>query len=46
MKQETSQHLSPALVSDQEMWVVELSMKDIETVSGGPQIINDGVLPP
>ncbi|ALV04833.1 hypothetical protein DES44_3661 [Roseateles depolymerans] len=46
MKQETIQHDSPAAVSDPDAVVVELSLEDIASVSGGPQITNDSFQPP
>lgn len=46
MNQETSQHHSPASAFSQEPVVVELSLEEIAAVAGGPQILNDSVLPP
>lgn len=45
MTQETLQHQSPAHLSDQEAEVTQLSLEDLEAVSGGPQITNDGFQP-
>lgn len=46
MKHENLQHQPPGLISDQETVIVELSLEHLESVSGGPQITNDGFQPP
>lgn len=46
MKQDASQHHDSETVSEQDTAIIELSLEEIESVSGGPQITNDGYQPP
>ncbi len=46
MEQETLQHQSPTPNAGRESVVIELTLEDVESVAGGPQITNDSFQPP
>ncbi len=46
MKQDASQHHDSEPLYEQDTAITELSLEEIASVSGGPQITNDGFQPP
>ncbi len=46
MTPDTLEHRLPEIISDQEPVLVELSVKEVEAVAGGPQVTNDDITRP
>ncbi|ALV04832.1 hypothetical protein [Roseateles depolymerans] len=40
------EHPLPETISDEDTVIIELSLEDIASIAGGPQVTNDGIMPP
>ncbi len=45
MTHEALEHHLPEICSDEDMVIIELSLENIASIAGGPQVTNDGIMP-
>lgn len=46
MTQKALENHLPQIISDENPAIIELSLKDIAPIAGGPQVTNDEITPP